>query len=124
MVKKSEAKKEESGEQKDIFKVWADNYTAVTKMWEDSYANLYKPWIESTGEVFEKAVELTKGASPEKYKEFFDECIKTQQKAFGRFYPVARKADRETLEKFILSAEETSNLFKSWIALLEENSQR
>lgn len=58
MVKKGDVKREDSGEKKDIFKVWVDSYTSVSKMWEESYVNLYKPWIESTAEMFEKAVDL------------------------------------------------------------------
>lgn len=118
MVKKSE-------EKKDIFKIWADSYAAVTKMWEDSYVNMYKPWIESTGEMFDKAVELSKEATPEKYKEFYDEWMKTYQNIYGRFYPFpTQKSEREALEKLVASAEESSNLFKSWIAELEEKSQK
>ncbi|MCZ7357947.1 MAG: hypothetical protein O8C66_15795 [Candidatus Methanoperedens sp.] len=125
MVKKSEMKKEEGQEKKDVFKVWADSYTAVSKMWEESYMNLYKPWIETTGEMFEKAVELSKEATPEKYKEFYDEWIKAQQKTFGKIYPIPmQKSDRETLEKLLVSAEEANNLFKSWVAEIEENTQR
>ena len=124
MVKKGDVKKEDSGEKKDIFKVWADSYTSVSKMWEESYVNLYKPWIESTAEMFEKAVDLSKEATPEKYKEFYEEWIKAQQKAFGKFYPFpAQKFDRETIEKLLTNAEEVNNLFKSWIDVIEENSR-
>ncbi len=58
MVKKSEGRKEElkeeSTEKKDIS----------------------KPWIESTGDMFEKMALLSKEATPQKYKDFFDEWIK------------------------------------------------
>ena len=37
MVKKTEQRKDINEEKKDIFKTWADSYTAVSKMWEDSY---------------------------------------------------------------------------------------
>lgn len=125
MVKKGDVKREDSGEKKDIFKVWVDSYTSVSKMWEESYVNLYKPWIESTAEMFEKAVDLSKEATPEKYKEFYEEWIKAQQKAFGKFYPLqAQKFDRETIEKLLTNAEEANNLFKSWIDVIEENSRK
>ncbi len=125
MVKKSEEQKEESGEKKDVFRTWADSYAAASKMWEDSYMNLYKPWIESTGQLFEKAVDLSKEATPEKYKEFYNEWVQTQQSIFSKFCPPAgRESDREALEKFLLSAEESTSLFRSWISELEENSSR
>ncbi len=125
MVKKSEEMKEESEKKKDFFKVWEDSYTAVSKMWEDSYANLYKPWTESMGELFEKGVELSKEATSEKYKEFYDEWMKSYRNTFSKFYPfLSQKSDRETLEKLMDSAEETSNVFRSWIAQLEESSEK
>jgi len=127
MVKKSEGKKEElkedSAEKKDISKTWADNYTAVSKMWEDSYLKLYKPWFESTGEMIEKTALLSKEATPQKYRVFYDEWIKTYQNSFGKFYPIPTlKSNKETLEKFLSSAEESNKIYKSWIAELEENS--
>ena len=64
MVKKTEQRKDINEEKKDIFKTWADSYTAVSKMWEDSYLKLYKPWVESTGEMFEKAAFISKDAAP------------------------------------------------------------
>ncbi len=129
MVKKSEGRKEElkeeSTEKKDISKTWADNYTAFSKMWEDSYLKLYKPWIESTGDMFEKMALLSKEATPQKYKDFFDEWIKTYQNTFGKFYPIPTpESNKETLEKFLLSAEGFNKLYKSWIEELEDNSRK
>ncbi len=121
MVKRSEEKKDVNEEK--IFKTWADSYTAVSKMWEDSYLNIYKPWIESTGEMLDKTSLLSKEATPQKYREFYDEWIKTYQNTFGKFYPIPTlKSNKETLEKFLSSAEESNKLYKSWIARLEENS--
>jgi hypothetical protein len=125
MAKKSVEPKEERDEKKDFFKIWEDSYAIVSKMWDDSYANLYKPWIESTGALFEKAIEISKEDRAENYKEFFDEWMRTYQTTFGKFYPVpAKKLDKEALEKLMKSAEDLNNLFRSWIAELEENSQR
>ena len=124
MVKKTEERKDTTGEKKDIFKTWADSYTEVSKTWEDSYLKLYKPWIESTGEMFEKATLLSKEATPQKYKEFYDEWMKTYQNTFGKFYPVPTlKSNKETLEKFLSSAEESNRLYRGWIAELEENAK-
>ncbi|MCX9080923.1 MAG: hypothetical protein OIN83_01870 [Candidatus Methanoperedens sp.] len=125
MVKKSNLKKEEGEENKDIFKTWADSYIEVSEMWEDSYEKLYKPWIESCGEMFEKTALLTKEAAPQKYREFYDEWVKTYQDTFGKFYMVPTpESNKELLEKFILSADESNKLYRSWIAELEENSKK
>jgi hypothetical protein len=121
MVKKSEKKTD--GKEDVIFKTWTDSNAAVSKMWEDSYLKLYKPWIESTGEMFEKTANLSKEATPQKYKEFYDEWIKTYQNSFGKFYPIpAPKSNKETLEKFLSSAERYNKLYRSWIQELEDNS--
>jgi hypothetical protein len=125
MVKKTEERKDTTEGKKDIFKTWADSYTEVSKMWEDSYLNLYKPWIESTGEMLEKTSLLSKEATPQKYREFYDEWINTYQNTFGKFYPIPTlKSNKETLEKFISSAEESNKLYKSWTSELEENSRK
>jgi hypothetical protein len=92
-------------------------------MWEDSYLKLYRPWIESTGEILEKTVSLSKETAPQKYREFYDEWIKTYQKSFGKSYPIPTlKSNKDTLEKFLSSAEESNKLYKSWTSELEENS--
>ena len=125
MVKKSYAKKDEGEEKKDIFKTWADSYLEVSKVWEDSYEKLYKPWLESSGEMFEKTALLSKEATPQKYREFYDEWIKTYQNTFGKFYKIPTpESNKEILEKFILSADASNNLYRSWIAELEENSKK
>ncbi len=125
MVKKTEGKKDVNEEKKDIFKTWADSYTAVSKMLEDSYLKLYKPWIESTGEMFDKAALLSTDAAPEKHKEFYDEWVKIYQNSFGKFYPIPTiESNKETLEKLLASSEESNKLYRSWIAELEENSRK
>src|SRR3989337_2037114 len=113
MAKKTEERKEVSEEKQDMFKTWADSYTAVSKMWEDSYIKLYKPWLESTGELFDKAAQLPKDATPKQYKEFYEEWVKTYQNTFGDFYPIPTlKSNKETLERLLLSAEESNKLYR------------
>ncbi|KCZ71636.1 hypothetical protein ANME2D_02371 [Candidatus Methanoperedens nitroreducens] len=117
--------REEGEERKDIFRIWADSYDVVSRMWEDTYINLYKPWIESTEEMYSKAAELSRNATPDNYRAFYDQWIKTYQNSFGKFYPVmTRQFDRETIEKLMNSAEESRKLFQSWAAMLEENSRK
>ena len=123
MVNKTQGKKNVKEEK--IFNSWADSYTAVSKMWEDSYVKLYRPWIESTEEMFEKTTILSKEAAPQKYREFYDEWIKTYQNTFGKFYPLPTlKSNKETLEKFITNADGYNELYKSWIKELESNTQK
>ncbi len=127
MVKKEKSKdKTDFGKQsKDVFNVWADNYTGMLKMYGDSQMKLYKPWIESMGDLSEKAFSLSSESVPEKYKEFFDEWIKTYQSTFGKFYPLPNiGSGKEALESLISDAEESNRLYKSWIAELERNSKK
>ncbi|MCX9012663.1 MAG: hypothetical protein OIN66_16280 [Candidatus Methanoperedens sp.] len=125
MPKTSEPMRGENIERKDVFRIWADSYAVVSKMWEDSYENLYKPWIESTGTMLDKTVELSKEPTPERYRDFFNEWLRTYKNTFGKIYPVpTRKADKETLEKLVSSAEETKNLFQSWANMLDENARK
>lgn len=125
MAKKPEEIKDTTEKKQEIFKTWSDSYTAVSKMWEDSYLKLYKPWLESTEAMFEKADLLSKEAAPQKYKEFYEEWIKTYQNTFGKFYSIPTlKSNKETLEKFLSSAEESNKFYRAWIGELEENSKR
>jgi hypothetical protein len=123
MAKKAEERKEVKEDV--IFKTWADSNAAFSKLWEDSYLKLYKPWIESTEEMFDKTANLSKEATPQKYKEFYDEWIKTYQNSFGKFYPIPTpKSNKETLEIFLSSAERYNKLYSSWIEELEDNSRQ
>ncbi len=103
MVKKTKELKEVTEEEKDIFKAW----------------------IESTGEMLEKMALISTEAAPQKYKEFYDEWIKTYQNTFGKYYPIPTlKSNREALEKFLSSAEEFSKMYKTWITEMEENAEK
>lgn len=125
MEKKTEESKDINEEKKDISRTWTESTNAVSKMWEDSYFKLYKPWLKSTGLLFEKAIEISQNATPEKYKEFYDEWMKTYQSTYGKFYPIPTlESNKETLEKLLNSAEESNKLYRSWIAELEENSRK
>jgi hypothetical protein len=115
----------EGEEKRDISQAVSGSYAAVSRMLEDSFTNLQKPWIDSTVELFNKAAELSRNATPENYKAFYDEWMKTYQNTFGKFYPgMTRQLDKETLEKLKESAEESKTLFQSWISMLDENSRK
>jgi hypothetical protein len=124
MVKKTEEKKDINEENQDLFKTWADSYTAVSKMWEDSYLRLYKPWLGPKRELFEKVVELSKEPTPQKYQEFYEEWMKTFQNVYSNFYQIHTvEYSKETFEKLLASAEDSNKIYKSWIADLEKNSR-
>ncbi|VVB85874.1 Poly(R)-hydroxyalkanoic acid synthase subunit (PHA_synth_III_E) [uncultured archaeon] len=115
----------EGEEKRDISQAVSGSYAAVSRMLEDSFTNLQKPWIDSTVELFNKAAELSRNATPENYKAFYDEWMKTYQNTFGKLYPsMTRQLDKETLEKLKESAEESKALFQSWISMLDENSRK
>ncbi|MCZ7402344.1 MAG: hypothetical protein O8C61_08990 [Candidatus Methanoperedens sp.] len=124
MVKKIEEIKNVNEENKDNGRTCKDNYTAVSKMWEDSCLKLYKPWFESTEALFGKAFELSKDASPEKYKEFYGEWLKTSQNSLGKVFQIPTlESNKETFEKLLVSAEESKKIYGSWITELEGNSK-
>ncbi|MCX9085107.1 MAG: hypothetical protein OIN87_09960 [Candidatus Methanoperedens sp.] len=124
MAKKIEERKIQNEENKDNVKTCEDSYNAVSKMWEDSCLKLYKPWFESTEALYGKAFELSKNASPETYKEFYGEWLKTSQNSMGKIYQIpSLESNKETFEKLLVSAEESKKIYNSWIAELEGNSK-
>lgn len=121
--RKTDERKEVNEKKKDIFKTWEESYTAISKIWDDSI-KLYRPLLESTGELFEKSVEISKDATPEKYKEFYNQWVKTYQDSSGKFYQIPTlESNKETFKKLLVSAEESNEIYRSWIAELEENSR-
>lgn len=106
-----------------IFNTWIESYTAISRMWEESYLKLYKPWLESTGEIFEKAIDAASSNSSEKYKEFYDTWAKTfQGKVDFRQIPTA-ETNKDILEKFLVGAEKSTDIYKNWITELDGNSK-
>lgn len=106
-------------------RVWTDGYTAMTKMWEESYVNLYNPWVESAGKLFDRAVDLTKEATPDKYKDFYEELGRLQRNTVGKFYPTPKGiSDKRTLEKLADSAKQSTEMLKSWSDELSDNAKK
>ena len=114
-----------TAERKDAFQMWTESYSTLSKVWQDSYTSMYNPWIESAGKLFEKASDVSMQTSPEKYKEFFEELVKTQQSTLDRLYLMPKAmTDRKSLETLITSAQEYTDMMRSWSAELEENSKK
>ena len=121
MAENEKRKGEEQNE--NIFNTWIESYTAISRMWEESYLKLYKPWLESTGELFEKAIDAASSNSSEKYKEFYETWTKTfQGKIDFKQVPTA-EANKDILEKFLVGAEKSTDIYKNWITELDENSK-
>lgn len=118
--KDTERKGEEQNE--NIFNTWIDSYTAISRMWEESYLKLYKPWLESTGELFEKAINAASSNSPDKYKEFYETWTKTFQGKVDFSQVPTAETNKEILEKFLVGAEKSTDIYKNWITELDQNS--
>ncbi|HEY9206374.1 MAG TPA: hypothetical protein VIO58_10685 [Candidatus Methanoperedens sp.] len=123
MTRKHDDKGETLDDHKDVFKTWTDSYVGVSKMWDESYLKLYKPWIEFM-DVSQKMTDLSMNTVPKKYKDFYDEWMKTYQNSFGKLYPVQTTPPKETLENFLKCADESKKLYKSWYDEFEENSRK
>jgi hypothetical protein len=66
----------------------------------------------------------TSKITSETYEEFYSEWVKTLRNSFGRFCQIpTMESNKETFEKFLVSAEESNKIYSSWIAELEENSR-
>jgi hypothetical protein len=108
-----------------IFNTWIGSYMAISQMWEESYIRLYKPWLDSTSTLFEKAVEVSSTNSVEKYKEFYNEWTKTFQGRLERSTKVpSLESSKDALEKLLANAEKSTDICKSWVVDLEENSKK
>lgn len=124
MVKKSEEKKETAEGMKDILNVWVSNSNEILKMWGDTNLNLYKPWIEFIGEKSLKMSDISMNITPEKYKEFYDDWMKTYKSVYGKIYPVQISSPMEVLESFVKCADESNKVYMSWMDEFRENSKK
>jgi hypothetical protein len=110
---------------KDIYNAWNGNYNNFLKMCGDSQMKIYKSWVESMEDLSKKAGNISNEAVPEKYKEFYDEWVKTYQNSFGKYYPLpTQDSGKELLESLMSQAEESNRLYKSWIAEMDRNSKK
>jgi hypothetical protein len=53
--------------------------------------------------MLEKTALLSKEAAPQKYREFYDEWIKTYQNTFGKFYPIPALKSNKQLVPILVS---------------------
>ncbi|NJD51321.1 MAG: hypothetical protein FIB07_00460 [Candidatus Methanoperedens sp.] len=125
MVKESEEKlANEMREVKNAINLWVDNSNEFLKLWSDSNIKLYKPFIEFVGDNSLKMADMSMNASPIKYKEFYEEWIKTYNDTYGKIFQAEISSPREALEDFIKIADESNKVYMSWIQEFGENSKK
>ena len=108
-----------------VFDTWIGSYITISKMWEESYIRLYKPWLESTSVLFEKAIDASTTNTPEKYREFYNEWTKTFQGRLQRITQLpSMEANKKSLEDLLKNADKSTDICKSWVTELEENSKK
>ncbi|HYN44902.1 MAG TPA: hypothetical protein VER35_02790 [Candidatus Limnocylindrales bacterium] len=125
MVKKSEEKAtKETTSEKNFFNLWVNNSNEFLTLWGDSNLKLYKPWIEFIGEKSMKITDMSMNNSPIKYKEFYDDWMKTYKSTYGKISPAEISSPEEALKGFVKCADESNKLYMSWIEEFEENSKK
>jgi len=125
MVKKSEEKTaKETEEVKNVINLWVNNSNEFLKLWGDSNLKLYKPWIDFIAEKSMKIADMSMNASPIKYREFYEDWMKTYKSTYGNIYPADISSPSETLESFVKIANESNKIYMSWIEDFRENSKK
>ncbi len=107
---------------KNIFGLSVEEFAKTSKLWQDSYTNLLKSWMGSNQSLFQGMADPSKVADPEKYKEFYEEWIKSYQNTWGSlFLTLNKNAGKEDVQKMMDGAEELNKLIQSWSAELNED---
>ena len=80
--------------------------------------------MDFVGEESVRMTDMSVNATPKKYKEFYNDWMKTYSNSFGKIYPVPVSSPKEALEDFIKCAKESNKVYMSWVEEFEENSER
>jgi hypothetical protein len=106
--------------------IYSEAFEQISKIWNDSYTKLYVPYTESILKLSLKSAQLSQGnASPEAFKEFYILWMNTYQEINGRVFDAqSMRPSKEILEYFLQSENVNLNLYKSWIEILEQMSQK
>ncbi len=99
------------------------NFMEMSKLWKETYTMLYTPWIESMLKLSGKMAEISQGATPEAYKEFYDIWMNTYKELYGKYF-LSAQPSKEVFENFAQSTEIYLNMYKSWITALEKMSEK
>ena len=126
MVKKIEENTSNIGttEGKNTVNLWVNNSNEFLQLWGDSNLKLYKPWIEFIGDKSMKINDMARSTSPLKYKEFYEDWMKTCKSTYGKISYDEISSPEEALEGFVKCANESNKLYMSWIQEFGENSKK
>jgi len=106
--------------------IYSEAFEQISKIWKDSYTKLYLPYTDSILKLSLKSAQLSQGnASPEAYEEFHTLWMNTYQEIYGRLFDAqSMRPSKEVLEQFERSANVNLGLYKSWIEVLGQMSQK
>jgi hypothetical protein len=124
MIKKIEENKETTEGMKNIINTWTSESNEFLRMWGESNIKLYQPWMDFVGEESVRMTDLSVNATPMKYKEFYDDWMKTYRNSFGKVYPAPVSSPKEALEDLIKCANDSNKVYMSWVQEFEENSKK
>jgi hypothetical protein len=123
MIKKFEEKGETFDEHRDTLKNLTDSYVGLSEIWDQSYTKLYKPWMDFMGESTVNLSGISMIATSD-YKEFYDDWMNTYQKSVGKFSTTQVPIPRVTLEKVVMTTEESNKICMSWVNEFGENAKK
>lgn len=124
MTNKSEENKETNETMKNIINTWTSESNEFLRMWGDSNLKLYQPFLEFVREESVRMTDMSMNVIPKKYKEFYDNWMKTYKNSFGKVYSVPISSPKEALEDLIKCANESNKVYRSWIEEFEGNSKQ
>jgi len=118
---------------KEIFKnitgtpdIYSEAFMQISKIWKDSYTKLYLPYTDSMLKLSLKSAQLSQeNANPEAYKEFHTLWMNTYRDINGKLLDTqSMRPSKEILEYFVQSENVNLKLYKSWIEVLGQMSQK
>ena len=106
--------------------IYSEAFEQISKIWKDSYTKLNLPYTDSMLKMSLKSAQLSQGnESPEAYKEFHTIWINTYRDINGKLLDTqSMQPSREVLEYFLQSENGNLNLYKSWMEILGQISQK
>ncbi len=102
-----------------------EEFSKTSKLWQDSYSNLFKSWMGSNQGLFQRMTDPSGTADPEKYREFYEQWVKSYQNTWGSiFLSLNKNAGKEDVQRMMDGAEELNKLIQSWSNELNENTEK
>lgn len=114
-----ESSKEAFGHCMGIPNLYSENFLQMSKLWRESFVQLYEPFNESMLKLYGKMTNISMGnTDPEAYKEFY----KLLAEVYGKHFQCAEPS-KEIFDRFIQNTDIYVNMYKSWIAAIEQLSE-